>query len=175
VPSSIHYLRDAKAEESCDVSIDARKGSTWGYTVRPETEPLEWFKLLLLREQDLPPQVRAYGYLKTMRRRLKEQGLTAVDVTGDYLRRLWDHCQGQIASEIGGEEVLASTSLKVVMAIPAIWPSYAKDLMREAADAAGITNLRIPGETEVTFISEPEAAALSMITDLRDNQGISVR
>ncbi|TID04775.1 hypothetical protein CH35J_003145 [Colletotrichum higginsianum] len=48
----------------------------------------------------------------------------------------------------------------------AIWPDYAKARMRNAAEHAGITQHRPAGKTSLTFISEPEAAALATTKDV---------
>jgi molecular chaperone DnaK (HSP70) len=175
VPSTIRYLKDEVSRRGCDSSIDGKQGSTWGYTVRQDSDPFAWFKLLLLNETDLPPYTQEYGYLRKMRTRLDKEELEPVDVTGDYLRRLWNHVHSQIANEIGGDEALRLANIKVVMTIPAIWPSYAMDHMRAAADAAGIMNLRgVETSTTLTFISEPEAAACATLTDFKSTGRVSV-
>ncbi|KAI8299691.1 Hsp70 family chaperone [Colletotrichum sp. SAR11_240] len=53
--------------------------------------------------------------------------------------------------------------LRVAITVPAIWPEYARSLMREAAEIAGITNERDIGETTLILVAEPEAAALATL------------
>jgi len=118
--------------------------------------------------------MRVYEYLEMMRRRIREQDLSPTEVAGDYLRRLQHHAQNQIASEVG-EEMLQFSGLHVVMTIPAIWPSYARTGMIEAAESAGILNDRPAGKPTFTFVSEPEAAATAVFTDYKENARLSVR
>jgi hypothetical protein len=47
--------------------------------------------------------------------------------------------------------------------------------MREAAKQAGILAKREAGETRLTFLAEPEAAALATLADMRDRCDIKVR
>ncbi|KAK9438890.1 Heat shock protein Hsp70 [Metarhizium brunneum] len=51
------------------------------------------------------------------------------------------------------------------MTLPAIWPHYAQESMRKAAEKAGFFSKRHAGETILKFVSEPEAAALATIKD----------
>ena len=65
------------------------------------------------------------------------------------------------------ESMVLRLPFKVFITIPAIWPEYAKDRMRQAVDSAGILHRDFPspGKTELHFIYEPEAAALATFSD----------
>ncbi|KAJ4401979.1 hypothetical protein N0V85_005403 [Neurospora sp. IMI 360204] len=47
-------------------------------------------------------------------------------------------------------------------------------VMREAAKTAGILGKRIAGETQLTFVSEPEAAALATLEEMEDRFDVKV-
>ena len=63
----------------------------WGYTIPPDAEPLRWFKLLLLREEDLAPELRQSEFILRGRKLLREHNKSATDLAADYLRLLWKH------------------------------------------------------------------------------------
>jgi molecular chaperone DnaK (HSP70) len=78
------------------------------------------------------------------------RGKTAVDVTADYLRPLYQYIQ-QILSNTYGEKFLASQTLSYVITVPALWSDRSKALTQRAASEAGL-------------VTEPEAAALYCAT-----------
>lgn len=63
----------------------------------------------------------------------------------------------------------------IVITLPAIWPDYARNRMREAAEQAGMLSARVAGETTLSFISEPKAAALATLSDMEGRCDIMVR
>lgn len=75
----------------------------------------------------------------------------AVQVTGDYLKRLVDHLKLVIARRVG---VFSGMNLSFVLSVPAIWSDKVKDATLRAAFRAGIP------AADVSLVSEPEAAAL---------------
>jgi hypothetical protein len=162
VPSALHYIdADISTVRSDNVT------NTWGWGIPTRFDALRWFKLLLLDPKDLPPEVRGYGYLEDMRKRLANEDRDPVEVVADYLRRLWRHTLANIGSEIG-ETVLSQTNLKIRMTVPAIWPAYALARMRDAATLADMTQQRGKCEpTGLDFVNEPEAAALASTADLK--------
>lgn len=153
VPSVIHY--DDKGEIS------------WGYSVPEKASSLkfEWFKLCLLREGDIPKDIRNAAQIQAARKLLRESNKRVVDVISDYLRELWKHTITNIRRAVGGQLVDIS-KFKVVVTIPAIWPSYTQPRMIRALKKAGILESRIAGDTVLEFITEPEAAALATINDM---------
>jgi len=84
------------------------------------------------------------------------RGKTAVDVTADYLRPLYQYIQ-QILSNTYGEKFLASQTLSYVITVPALWSDRSKALTQRAASEAGFNG-------KVTLVTEPEAAALYCAT-----------
>ncbi|KAF4947607.1 hypothetical protein FGADI_10288 [Fusarium gaditjirri] len=139
--------------------IDSGK---WGFEITPDMKPMKWFKLLLLKNEDIakeeirnaPQLQQARDILSNSRRRL-----TAVQVVGYYLKNVWDHTYKALKSMLD----IDNLPLRVAITIPAIWPAYAQSAMREAAKIAGITKYRDIGETTLILVQEPEAAALASL------------
>jgi hypothetical protein len=136
----------------------------WGYGVPPDVEPIQWVKLLLLQDEDLPNEVRESEVLLRARKMLRETGKTATDVIGDYLRLLWQHIL-DTAIKARGKNVLNALSFHVVITVPAIWKNYAREGMRDAARKAGILAPRRAGPTTLSFAPEPEAAAIASLCE----------
>lgn len=136
----------------------------WGYGVPSEADPVSWFKLLLLKDEDLNSAVRDYEFVMRARKMMRESEKTAVDLIADYLRELWKHILATIA-KARGQSVLDALSFHVVITVPAIWKNYARDGMQEAARKAGIFGNRRAGPTTLSFAPEPEAAALSSLCE----------
>ncbi|KAI1080046.1 hypothetical protein F5B20DRAFT_590217 [Whalleya microplaca] len=160
VPSKIHY-NPTTGEIS------------WGYNIPTDVEPIEWFKLLLLEPEDLQDHLRSSYHIRVARCMVQGLGKGAVEVVGDYLGVLWKHIMGEIQTE-KGRNLILGTPIHVVLTVPAIWKDYARERMRHASDRAGILNSRTAGETTLSFISEPEAAALATIPDLDDRGDLEV-
>ena len=134
----------------------------WGYEITPGMVPMKWFKLLLLNNEDIKKdEIRNSSQLQQARNLLSEnsKGLTAVQIVGFYLKKVWDHAYAALNSMMDIENL----PLRVAITIPAIWPAYAQSSMREAAKLAGITKYREIGETTLILVQEPEAAALASL------------
>ncbi|GJC89218.1 HSP70 family chaperone [Colletotrichum tofieldiae] len=137
---------------------------TWGYNIPDDAEPVRWFKLLLLRDEDLPQELRDAEYVLRARKVLRELKKTPVELTADYLRCLWRHVVQSIEKE-RGKSVVDGFAFHVVLTVPAIWKNYARQAMEEAARKAGILDSRMAGPTSLSFAPEPEAAALATICE----------
>ena len=136
----------------------------WGYTIPPDADPVRWFKLLLLREDDLGSEVKVSEYILRGRKMLRESGKTATDLIGDYLEALWKHILETIY-KARGKSVIEAMEFHVVITVPAIWKDYARQGMEEAARKAGILTTRTAGTTTLAFAPEPEAAALATLCE----------
>ncbi|TQN64011.1 Heat shock 70 kDa protein 12A, partial [Colletotrichum shisoi] len=147
--------------------------ASWGYGIPAATsaEPLKWFKLLLIDHQDLPRELQSSAQIATARRLMSEANMDPVDVIAGYLRRLWNHSIECITLSTG-KELVKMCKFHVVITLPAIWPAYAKARMTRAAQEAGILKNRSAGDTVLSFISEPEAAALATMRDLSNRPNI---
>ena len=135
-------------------------------------KPIKWFKLLLLKDEDIIQDgVRDSEPLKDARRQLAEHGLTATKAVALYLEKLWLHTYAQLSSRLDVDNL----PLRVAITVPAIWPPYAEQAMRDAARIAGITAERDIGTTTLDLVQEPEAAGLSIFLDRRELHEIHVR
>ncbi|KAG5918174.1 hypothetical protein E4U42_006956 [Claviceps africana] len=136
----------------------------WGYTVTSGKGAFRWFKLLLLDEKDVDPVIYKCAEFNEARLLRDVSGKSAVEIVSRYLQMLWEHVIDDIKTAIG-EDLMAKCRFDVVMTIPAIWPHYAQQRMKQAAEMAGIVSIRPCGTTSVRFVSEPEAAALATLGD----------
>ena len=136
----------------------------WGYTIPPDADPIRWFKLLLLREDDLAPELKASEFILRGRKTLRESGKTTIDLIGDYLGALWKHIIETIYKS-SGKTVIEAMAFHVVITVPAIWKDYARQGMEEAARKAEILTTRPAGPTTLAFAPEPEAAALATLCE----------
>ncbi|KAL2846179.1 hypothetical protein BJY01DRAFT_263382 [Aspergillus pseudoustus] len=136
----------------------------WGYEIPADADPVRWFKLLLVKDEDLSDETRSSEFILRGRKMLKETGKTAVGLIADYLRLLWDHIL-ETVKKSRGEYVIDALRFHVVITVPAIWKGYARQGMEEAARQAGILASRPAGETLLSFVPEPEAAALSTLCE----------
>ncbi|KAM7207415.1 hypothetical protein V8F20_002295 [Naviculisporaceae sp. PSN 640] len=136
----------------------------WGYEVPSDADPARWFKLLLLKDEDIDKELRYSEFLVRARRTLLHHNKSAEDAVADYLRMLWQHVVESII-RARGEFVVDAMTFHVVITVPAIWKDYARDRMRVAAKRAGMLAPRAAGQTTLTFAPEPEAAALSTLCE----------
>lgn len=132
--------------------------TAWGYEVPADSNPFRWFKLLL-RAEDLGSELRRSEFATRSRDMMEESDKSAVDLIADYLRLLWNHTISTI-ERARGDTVVEDSNIHVVITVPAIWKSYTRQAMEEAAKRAGILDSRKARDTELTFVPEPEAAAL---------------
>lgn len=91
----------------------------WGFDIPPEEKPLQWFKLLLLREEEpkhpyMDDKIKDYRLIKDARQELKRLNKSAEDVVADYLRLLWRHVLEEI-KRVAGSSVVESHPFWVVL------------------------------------------------------------
>ncbi|KAJ0326463.1 hypothetical protein COL5a_006973 [Colletotrichum fioriniae] len=136
----------------------------WGYDIPDDADPIRWFKLLLLKDEDLGPELCASEFILRGKRMLKDSGKTAIALVADFLRALFNHAMYTI-TKARGEEAVDAMRLHIVITVPAIWKGYARQAMETAAEKAGILSSRVAGKTRLTLAPEPEAAALSTLSE----------
>jgi molecular chaperone DnaK (HSP70) len=103
--------------------------------------------------------------VEATRIQLKELKKTAVDVISDYLRFLWQHVLERLRIRLTAP-ALDNMAFKIVLTVPAIWDHNAQQQMITAATRAGMLDQRrLCGETEITLMAEPAAAALATYFD----------
>jgi molecular chaperone DnaK (HSP70) len=134
----------------------------WGFDISLDADPVRWFKLLLLKPEDMDPETKDSEFLIRARKMMRENGKTAVDFVADYLRAFWKHVVDSI-TRARGESVVEALTFHVVVTVPAIWKGYARQAMNDAVTQAGILDWRPAGSTTLTFAPEPEAAALATL------------
>ncbi|KAH0438208.1 hypothetical protein CcaCcLH18_03475 [Colletotrichum camelliae] len=160
--------RNSDKEKTPTAMIFGGNGGSvsWGYglPLNAKQQPIKWFKLLLVDEKDLPDSVRESSQIATARKLARDANKDPVEIISCFLRHLWNHAIECIANS-GGADLVKMCKFHIVITLPAIWPSYAKQRMRRAAEDAGLLQDRPAGKTTLSFISEPEAAALATMRD----------
>lgn len=172
-PEEIHEVKNwpcqyHESKDECQVptQYDIATGA-WGYEVTTEMTPMKWFKLLLLRDGDIKPEIRDSQQLKAARALLAQsKDLTPVKLIGLYLAKLWEHVLADIKTVMDFDAL----PFKVSITIPAIWPPYAHRDMRDAAKLALILKDRDIGDTTLDLVQEPEAAGLATLFHRERNQ-----
>ncbi|TID21337.1 actin-like ATPase domain-containing protein [Venturia nashicola] len=160
VPTRIHYT--------------AGGGYQCGYEIPNGADPLKWFKLLLMKNEDIPQYIRDSGHINKFKEalaRLEKEGKDVVQVIADYLRFLWNNTIAAIEKS-ETRAVVDSTPYVVVLTFPALWETEATQRMQDAARQAGILDPRrrtTVAATTLHTVEEPEAAALATYADLREN------
>lgn len=94
---------------------------------------------------------------KVLQEHSKYNGDGIVELIARFLRELWLHAMEDIARET---KVINNLPFRVAVTVPAIWPSYAREKLKQAVRLAGIEERRKAGRTTVILVEEPEAAAL---------------
>jgi len=172
-PSELHSNSDEPKVPTA-ISFAAKGKADWGYGIPADAEQLKWFKLLLVDDKDLPADVRKSAKLSEAREYLKKHNKTVTEAISLFLRHLWNHSIQRITETVS-RNLINFSKFHIVVTVPAIWPEYARARMREAASLAGMLGKRIAGETELSFISEPEGAALATLSDMDGRHDIKVR
>ncbi|TLS21543.1 uncharacterized protein PpBr36_10253 [Pyricularia pennisetigena] len=155
-----------REESKCptELSYDDDGKTHWGFDVPPDADSISWFKLLLLREEDVENDMYVCEHLSRGREFLSRADKTAVDVVADFLRAMWNHTIAKI-ERARGQTVVDALVFRVVITVPAIWKGYARQAMHKAAEQADILNKRAAGPTQLAFANEPEAAAMSTLIE----------
>lgn len=99
-------------------------------------------------------------HLRDARRQVASLGPDAIiDIIADFLGHIWKHSLHEIETNMH----LKVLPLKVALAVPAMWPTYALPQMLEAAKRAGILEAREIGETTLSLVQEPETQVLATL------------
>ncbi|CAI7577109.1 unnamed protein product [Penicillium viridicatum] len=140
------------------------ESSWWGYDLPDVGDPIRWFKLLLLNNEDLQEGVKSSAFYLAAKEKVRRENRKPVDLVADYLRFQWKHAL-EVIEKSRGDQFLPSLRSHIVITVPAIWKGYARQSMQEAAEKAGIMAPRDIGKTRLSFVLEPEAAAMATLTD----------
>ncbi|CAP65369.1 uncharacterized protein PODANS_6_8790 [Podospora anserina S mat+] len=170
--SDLHSNADLEKAPTA-ISLDSDKHVLWGYSIPHEFGQIRWFKLLLIDKNDLPNDVQNSPKIAEAVAYLEKHNKSAIDIVSLYLRHIWNHATQRIMETIS-KDMVCSSKLEIVITLPAIWPAYAVGRMRQAARIAGMLGDRDPGPTILTFVSEPEAAALATLSDMQGRHDIKI-
>lgn len=148
-PSIIAYASENRDQDGNDA---------WGYEVEAGSRSYSWTKLLL----DAKTETAKYDDPKlrpsTQRGMLQlPRGKKAVDVAGDFLKKIHDHLIESFVEKCGGSDILDITPIEYWLTVPAIWSDEAKAATKKAAKFAGFGSRAID---EINLVPEPEAAAM---------------
>ncbi|QPC63232.1 hypothetical protein HYE67_005463 [Fusarium culmorum] len=119
---------------------------------------LEWFKMSLFRNENLPDDVlrsSMFTELTILRKRLKVSAVTAM---ADYLKLLWSDFHGSLDYSIYDFEY------NLIITVPGNWPVYVRQMMLEAIHKANILSDKV--HLIPKFISDVEAASIALVLDL---------
>ncbi|KAF8462032.1 hypothetical protein BDZ91DRAFT_735753 [Kalaharituber pfeilii] len=186
-----HHIRDwPNQSQSSDkvpttLSYTSKGTCDWGH-LKSTTNRLEWFKLLLnegnyTTSAELLNRLETKGLtgysegnkadlanLRTTIRAIPE-GKKPADLAADYLRELYKYGKERLSEaypalrdDLGSDE---GVQIKCCLTVPAIWDDKGKEMTKQAAIDAGIS------EKHIYMISEPEAAAVHCLTDLDEMKG----
>lgn len=150
-----------------------RHDDIWGVDAKNLSDALKWFKLTLLNPPDLDVGLRNSVHIQNARAALQALDMLPVEAISAYMEHVWEHCIEKL-KVAEGEETVDTSRFHVVFTVPAIWPNYARQLMQEAVEQAGILKKRTIGRTEHDFVSEPEAAALATLSGIEGRHNIEV-
>lgn len=138
--------------------------TSWGYAIPGDADPIRWFKLLLLKNEDLKEDVQSSEFFLLAKEKVRSEGLRPIHLVADYLRLLWGHTLAMIEKSRGAQ-FLPALRFHIVITVPAIWKGYARQSMEEAAQMAGLLAPREIGKTRLSFVLEPEAAGMATLAD----------
>ncbi|KAI1479726.1 hypothetical protein F4774DRAFT_425652 [Daldinia eschscholtzii] len=150
------------------ISYDADGGIVWGLETEDKQNVISWFKLLLVDYDELQPEFRDSKQVQEAKRLMGVLGKTPVQVVADFLGKIFKHVVSYMGREKSDDFVKANP-FHVVITVPAIWKGRALTRMQEAVELSDILRDRpndVP-KTTVRFTTEPEAAALATLPELK--------
>lgn len=146
------------------ISYSGGRVERWGYSNTSKDEAFKWFKILLEPSHKYNEEVKE---VKDSNSLLTKVNKSPEEVVADYLRILWEYTMEDIKQE-QGDDWRREFAIKVVITVPAMWSEAAKAKTKKAGLMAGMPD-------NITMITEPEAAALSVIRDKADDETLAVR
>nr|XP_036578921.1 uncharacterized protein CTRU02_11175 [Colletotrichum truncatum]KAF6786304.1 hypothetical protein CTRU02_11175 [Colletotrichum truncatum] len=166
--SDMNFNSDTEKTPSTLLYRGIQNEAFWGYKIPAANneDALKWFKLLLIDNKDISAELHNSPQIATAKTLLAEANKDTVNVVSSYIRLLWNHSI-ECITQSAGKALMRLCRFHVVVTLPAMWPDYSKARMRYAVENAGILHRRPAGNTVLSFISEPEAAALATMVDLR--------
>lgn len=128
-PKEITLLMDVDDSNNDDPKIPSSiyydgEQVVWGDAAQEELEALQWFKLLLLEEEQLPQKIRESQHIQKAPAQLREMDMTAEEVVSDYICSFWNSSMDKLKTAVGQVTVNISR-FHVVITVPAICESNA--------------------------------------------------
>ncbi len=156
-----------------------RLGS-WGSGITEDEDKLTLFKLSLPHPDDLRKidhqHPERLAVVRNAFSKLDALGKSGVDIVAEYLRRLWAAKKNKVFEEIHRRGLtLAGIEIRFVFGIPAVWREDAYSRMKDAVNKSNV--LQLPGRlpASVSFIAEPEAAAIAALPRAVQSGRLKVR
>jgi hypothetical protein len=140
---------------------------SWGFQAsKDDPATLQWFKLLLVDEKDMAPEVKSCSYILEAKAALKRAGKQPQEVVRDYLSLVWAYTIESINKHFR-HEIIDYLPFRVVLTAPATWATTpnASERLFQAAQQSGILDKRSCGDTVLKIVAEPEAAAFATLLD----------
>ncbi|KPM35847.1 hypothetical protein AK830_g10729 [Neonectria ditissima] len=133
-----------------------------GIMIPPGGKSIQWFKLSLLHRDDLDIGIRQSSLFLEYEAFREGLGLRAEEVAEHLFRYMWKEFLGRFLPAHRN----ATHKYFLTIAVPARWPRYAMQRIREAISASGVKEEL---GAACVFVSEPEATILASI-----NQQVTV-
>ena len=135
----------------------------WGYDIPQhlDDQTIRFVKLLL--EPDVSRRISSLNDVidpEATRGRLELLGKVAVPVAAEYVKCLWQHAKDRIIQHVG-QATFDFVNKVILFTVPAVWSEKAKHNTYMIAVDAGLAD----HEYTLRMISEPEAAAVAVLTD----------
>lgn len=145
--------------------LSYQNGSPWHWGNKVDTKELSlsWFKLLLDSQNEIG---KSSDNVSGTLRQLTALGKSAEDITVDFLRLIWQYTKDDIR-KLRGDDWADMYKLRAVLTVPAIWSPNAQDKTLSIARRAGLPD-------GVSLVSEPEAAALAILREKKEEGELQV-
>ncbi|KAF5595547.1 hypothetical protein FPANT_4615 [Fusarium pseudoanthophilum] len=116
---------------------------------------LEWFKLSIPHNDDLPKDVRVSDKLDRLTKEREAMNISAVEACSKYLGDLWKQCH---------EKLDKDANFEITVTVPAIWPEDARERLLRALRSRSANILGTNVRLAQNFVTESEAAAIALLS-----------
>ena len=160
---------------------NAREPDRWGFQALSDNDSFRWFKLGMYQVEDMCERVfgkflddlRDSTELRDARELRDKHSMTATQLSGIFLKRIWNHILEQIASECGiTKNEIASSELHVVIGIPANMDIATRGRLQRAVRSADIP---CDAPSTIDYCIEPEAATIALMEHGAVSADLTVR
>ncbi|KAF7188334.1 Heat shock 70 kDa protein 12B [Pseudocercospora fuligena] len=165
-PSRLAYGHENPSEDGADDDDNDAPDNCYGFEVAPNMKSYSWMKLLLdplQREKHDDPTLSQFvgnGVLAC------PPNKKSVDLCADYLTEISRFAYKEMVKKLG-QEMVKETPMDFWITVPAVWSDKAKsDTLRAVRKAAQQAKVQIHQDSHCFLISEPEAAAVAVISAL---------